>query len=1003
MLTLEAPQFQIRGLTIFRDYTDPTQFYFLPSDRARVTDRGRGLEFVVYTENIEEEPNFDLSVDRAGGFLTLEVELGPDEAELEQVRSALESAAGVGGVRLAQVPFTNGSVTLYILSQTGGGGTTPRGFEVSVAGSTKPSLFGRQTAVFSARLGGKAANVLYETLRRSADPQAVVTYDLEFLGLRPAYMLEVKVKFREAFEYLRHRIGLNLLIAAADLDILTQELSNTGTIEVREIDYAGRGAAAVPLDGGVMKLVRDLVSPTLFTTVPIPTPEYRALPDSATRALETPGGTRPLLSMGNGTGEAARKAITVGTDLKLTHTPVGGEIAAGAAVPVSVKVEPGTGVTVGQVKVCYRVKGGPTQYQEVVLQADAAAAPGTPAVSPAAGPAGAPAGGPSGAPAAGPSGAPAAGPSGAPAAGPSGAPAAGPSGGPAAGPSGAPAAGPSGGPAAGPAGGPSGGPAGGPAAGPAGGPAAAPAGTPAAAGAPAEGGPTYSGRIPGQGNGVTIEYFVKATGRKAGAEVTQTLPADQPETKPLSYTVGAAQRSGVSLQVPQTDGPLVGYSLRAISVTQLVERTFTFNRTEAVTQHYHPSGALSRDAVGPEFDPAQQVTRVALGEGPFRILVIRALAGFDFQRAHILAATVHVEYGTTPAGGPLRALDIRLTKDRPAGQVQFFADEAGTQAFSYHVEFVYDPDKVIGAAGQAIRSRTFTGVTGRAITVELDQHSPLIPVEVVAGQLRFSEGTIRQVQVRVAPVATAEGRTIVLSGGQDRDLVYVLPANPASRVYYMRQEFFFRDTSTVVERANMTDTQVVVNEPAGKVFKMVPQWSDPWGLVQEILLDAAYTHHDGEREQATLHLRPDGPKSEFSVLLRPDDPLEWDAVPRFVMKSGDPVVGASQHFRIAEPLVGLSQTGFRVAQVELLEDVSIFGANGLLGIKVSVGEDVGNPALPAASLLLRGSRATGALVVPGVRTGQPVSVAVELLRQGRPPERRTAALSAAETTLYVTL
>src|SRR5262249_40436770 len=199
------------------------QFYYLPSDRARVSDNGRGLEFVVYTENIEDEPNFTLSDDHAGGFLTLDVELGPSPEEVEQLRSELASVASAGQPKLGEVPFTDGTVNLFILSQTGSSASgAPKNFEVSVAGSTKPSLFGDQRAVFSVRLGGKAANILYETLRKSGDPQAVVTYDLEFLALRPSYNLQVTIDFKQTFSYIRHRTGATRLSAAVDLDIMTQ-------------------------------------------------------------------------------------------------------------------------------------------------------------------------------------------------------------------------------------------------------------------------------------------------------------------------------------------------------------------------------------------------------------------------------------------------------------------------------------------------------------------------------------------------------------------------------------------------------------------------------------------------------------------------------------------------------------------------------------------------------------------------------------------------------------
>ncbi len=232
MLTLEAPQYTINGITIFRDHANDRQFWYLPESRARVSDGGRGLSFVAYSEDISHEPNFNLDTDRAGGFLTLEVELGPDEAALGELRDALAQHSGVNDPQLAQVPFTDGTVTLSVLGSLGAGGATgeANGFEVQTVGSTKPSLFGKQTAVFSTRLGGKAAEILFNTLREQRDPQAVVTYHLQFNGLEPAYNLEIEVDFKRTFEHLRHRIGVNLLVAKADMDFLIQEAVNSRSL-----------------------------------------------------------------------------------------------------------------------------------------------------------------------------------------------------------------------------------------------------------------------------------------------------------------------------------------------------------------------------------------------------------------------------------------------------------------------------------------------------------------------------------------------------------------------------------------------------------------------------------------------------------------------------------------------------------------------------------------------------------------------------------------------------
>ncbi|HWT25186.1 MAG TPA: hypothetical protein VN213_16910 [Solirubrobacteraceae bacterium] len=502
-----------------------------------------------------------------------------------------------------------------------------------------------------------------------------------------------------------------------------------------------------------------------------------------------------------------------------------------------------------------------------------------------------------------------------------------------------------------------------------------------------------------------IEYLVVVEGTKAGAPVTQTVPAEQAEAKPLAITVGAQQQSNASgLHIPETDGPLVGFSLQTIEASQQIKRKFTFNRTEVERKHINPNGPLSRDEIGPDFDADEQVTRVALGQGPFKLLTIKAQAGFDFDAHHVLSAVVQIEYGRNATGtGPLHAPDIRLTKDQPSGQVQFFADEDGRQDYSYHVTFTYDPDRVVGSAGRELRSKRFEGVLARSLTVDLDLHSPLLPVEVVPGRLRFDDQLVEQVQVRVAPSREGEGRNLILDRNSAREKVYVLPEDPAAPGYFLRQETFFRNDSSVIEREGVTDTQIVVNEPTDAIFRMTPQLVDPYNLVKEAVVDTTYTHADGERETATLRLKPDAPRDVFSVVLRDGDVREWDAATRFVMTSGDARTAPLQHFTVTEPFVSLTDAGLRVVEVELLEDPSIFTLDGLLGIKVLLGTDLTNPALPTSTVMLRGTRTSAATVVPGARRDAAVAVAIEALRRGQPPARTTTSLSPSETTLYVQL
>ncbi|MET0283728.1 MAG: hypothetical protein ABW352_04640 [Polyangiales bacterium] len=701
----------------------------------------------------------------------------------------------------------------------------------------------------------------------------------------------------------------------------------------------------------MLKLVRDLMSPTLFTTVPTPTPDYRALPDSASGALQTQGGTRTFLST-NADGTSSTTPVTAGTDLKLTHTPVATGQTALRDVDVAVSVEAATGVTVSQAALSWRIKGERPEYQRVAMTLATPAASSTPAANR-----------PDDAPT------PASGSSTPASSSTATAPATG---------GGAPSPGQ-----------------------PAGG-TASPQPSTGQAGAK-----TFSAKIPGQRADVTLEYYVTVEGRRGETALQQMLPSNG-TTAPLSYRVGTAGTQGTTqgLTVPQTDGPLIGYSLRAIDVTQQVKRKFSLTRSEAITQHYHPAGLLSSNEIGPAFDAAAQVTRVRLGEGPFKVLVIRANSTFDFTAHHVLSAVVHIEYGrNADNSGPLRRESITLTRAQNTGQVQFFADDAGTQTYDYWVEFSYDPDRLVGVQlGQTLRSPRFIGESVRSISLDMEKHSPVLSVEIQRGAITLAnDGLIRQVQVRVSPSPTAEGRTVLLDSTRDRDVVLVAPTDPLRRVYHRQERFFFKDTSTTIEHPAATDVQVLVNEPSELVFKMTPQLVDGTTLVKEVLVDAVYRHSDGTEKMQTLRLTPAQSRSEFAVIVRPGDPRVWSAAMRFVLNAGEPIETAPQSISLGEPLVTLRKAGLKVVTL-YLQEPNVFATVGdLLGIKVTLGRAVEDPSEPAISVMLRAALTQTTIVVPGLTSDAPLLVRTEILRRAQPTISSVTSLAGNETELFVTL
>jgi len=90
-----------------------------------------------------------------------------------------------------------------------------------------------------------------------------------------------------------------------------------------------------------------------------------------------------------------------------------------------------------------------------------------------------------------------------------------------------------------------------------------------------------------------------------------------------------------------------------------------------------------------------------------------------------------------------------------------------------------------------------------------------------------------------------------------------------------------------------------------------------------------------------------------------------------------------------------------VVTVSLLNENLFTTTPDLLGVRVTLGANLNDPAQPVATLMLRPNKTRGSVIVPGVLPAAGVSVAVESLRQGQPPQKTTSTLAPAEQELFV--
>lgn len=365
MLSTEHP-IQINGFTLFRDLNDTRRYYYLPKSEVLLSEGGKKFDFVAYhdfnTAEGKKNPTGE-NENLKGGYLTLEVELkNPDDDTLKKFKEELiknyqnekllqelkeknitdpkeidkyitnqknlQKPIVTGeDIIITPVQFNEGDVRLIILGNDGK--DDGQNAKIRVVGSHKPSLYDKENAVFSVKLGAIEAEIIHKLLKNKLtgenvsdaknSSQLAVMYDLTYKGVEPAHNVEITVNFNAVDEYKNHKFkfdsefnfsnkdnktdsdqkedgdGYNIkVIADADVDVMLRELTNNGSIIIKQTNYKdGEDSILGPNDPTGMELVKRLLSAELFTPVPIPYESYSALKKDSESTDSTSGNEKP--------------------------------------------------------------------------------------------------------------------------------------------------------------------------------------------------------------------------------------------------------------------------------------------------------------------------------------------------------------------------------------------------------------------------------------------------------------------------------------------------------------------------------------------------------------------------------------------------------------------------------------------------------------------------------------------------------------------------------------
>ena len=248
MLDLDNPIGPIRGMMIYGDHANPSMFYYVP-ERPRLARNDGVPEFVYlkYRRDITDNPDFDPDTKQSlgGGFMAFTVDLGVEDDELKEIKKELARFSD-GDVKVAPIQFRKGSVRLTITKDAADAKDaapgTPHGltFFEEVYGATTPSLFGFNRATFALVLSQEAATLFEAALRSGVSPIGVI-YDLEFLGMRPAFDVRISANYHRVYTELDLQFGakgqVSVVSLGVDIGAAFQTMRDKGIIKVEVTNF----------------------------------------------------------------------------------------------------------------------------------------------------------------------------------------------------------------------------------------------------------------------------------------------------------------------------------------------------------------------------------------------------------------------------------------------------------------------------------------------------------------------------------------------------------------------------------------------------------------------------------------------------------------------------------------------------------------------------------------------------------------------------------------------
>jgi hypothetical protein len=310
MISLKPPFFDINGLIVMGDDSDPLQFYYYPPN-PQLALNADGSPAFLFVRFKEDRP-VPLGVEAGGGFLNFDVDLRVDPDVLSDASRQIRAQLGLNAdPRLVPLQYRSGTTRLIFLdaaapppapaapASTAGrpaaaaassaapaaaaspapaasAPAAPAGapdtlrFVESASYSATPALYGDNRTAFSVELSPQGAT-LVEACLDAPTFLAGVVYDLTFVALRPAYDVDLVVDWDRVYDFMENQFHANVKVPyvtlQTDIDAAVEKLIEQRTIQLNVKSFGdGPGDAdLIKQKDAAVDFVKKMITDAFFT------------------------------------------------------------------------------------------------------------------------------------------------------------------------------------------------------------------------------------------------------------------------------------------------------------------------------------------------------------------------------------------------------------------------------------------------------------------------------------------------------------------------------------------------------------------------------------------------------------------------------------------------------------------------------------------------------------------------------------------------------------------